>query len=79
MNQVNSLPLTNFNTVNYTYDNLSRLTRSQSTIGKNDERVVYDVMGNIDMLVRTGTSWLPAVRSLNATLCEVCNFARLCL
>ena len=63
MNSVNGFALTHFNTVNYTYDNLNRLTQSQSGIGKNDERVVYDVMGNIDTLVRSGTSWLSGTLS----------------
>jgi len=46
-----------FNTVNYTYDNLNRLTLSQSTLGKTDETITYDAggEGNITNLVRSGT------------------------
>ncbi len=43
------------NTVGYTYDNLNRLTKSQSTLGHNDETAAYDPMGNITGLTRTGT------------------------
>ena len=45
------------NTVNYAYDNLNRLTQSQSTLAKTDETVTYDAggEGNITNLVRSGT------------------------
>lgn len=44
------------NDVLYTYDNLNRLLKSASNLQKNDERVAYDNMGNIDTLVRTGSN-----------------------
>jgi len=43
------------NTVNYTYDNLNRLTNSTSPLGAMGEEVSYDPEGNIQSLVRSGT------------------------
>ena len=51
------------NTVNYTYDNLNRLTQSQSSLAQSDETVSYDMMGNIKTLARNG----PAVASMAYT------------
>jgi len=42
------------NTVNYAYDNLNRLISAQSTLGKTNESLSYDLEGNIQSLVRTG-------------------------
>jgi RHS repeat-associated protein len=56
-------PTSYINTVNYTYDNLNRLTQSQSSLAKSDETATYDLMGNISTLNRTG----PAAASLGYT------------
>jgi RHS repeat-associated protein len=54
MEQNNHQSLSSSNTVNYTYDNLNRLTQSVSNLQQTDETVSYDAEGNIKTLTRNG-------------------------
>jgi len=65
MNGVYGKPSASYDTVNYKYDNANRLLQSQSTYGSLDEKLTYDVMGNIDSLVRLGLA--PNAASLGYT------------